>query len=237
VIEVLVVVAVIAILAAMLLPALSSAKATAIRVKCLSNLHQIGIALHSYVQDSQQYPGFGDPNVNSRSVYWDFKLLAYTAGSKEVFLCPGNVTTNNSSNNWTFRDPVVPCWPNRSYGYNAYGVSPYGFPGPMLGLDGKWTLSLTGRLIPKPMPESAVVAPCDMVGLTDYDPFVTDEDKDGDLHPDSLFALALTGRHTRGANSAFCDAHVEYAKTNRWTAAASRYRWNSDHEPHFEIHR
>ena len=240
-IELLIVIAIIAILAALLLPVLSKAKAAALRAKCTSNLHQIGIALRLYVDEFRKYPAFGYPgSALFRSNFWDNAVLAYAAGNQGVFLCPGSTGTNNDRViNWSLRDPKLGyIWPNRSYGYNAYGVGmgltePRPLPGGGPATLGLSPLAFSPGAGP-PVSESMVLAPGEMIAAADYDPFM-DDDGDGDLHPDWLRGLTLTGkRHARGTVVVFCDAHVEYAKTNRWTAntASARQRWNNDHQPH-----
>ena len=238
-IELLVVIAIIAILAAMLLPAISKAKFAAYRVHCASNLHQIGAALRLYVDEFQKYPVFGSsfgvpPSSDPRSNFWDFKLLTYTSGNKGVFLCPATRGTNKDVTiNWTIVDSVRVTWPNRSYGYNAAGVglSYVDFRSYPDNLGLSKTLETWPAFQPDYRRESEVIAPGDMIAAVDYDP-TNDDDRDGDFHPDAVYALTFDGaRHQRRASAVFCDAHVEYAKTNVWKSPGYRLRWNYDHQP------
>jgi len=70
-VELLVVIAVIALLAGFLLPVLSRSKASARRVKCVSNLHQLGVAAQMFWNDHDgDCFRFGPVRTNGGLLYW-----------------------------------------------------------------------------------------------------------------------------------------------------------------------
>ena len=106
-IELLIVVAILAILAGLLLPALNSAREKGRAAACLSNAKQIGIGYASYVSDNNDFmdPVLTSVNGSLGTPHWGMRLLGLDEVWRErkgkgyltsaVFRCPSMPTPNS----------------------------------------------------------------------------------------------------------------------------------------------
>jgi len=229
-IELLVVIAIIAILAALLLPALSKAKDQAQSLRCKSNLHQMGIALETYLSVYEKYPPhFGLANV--RGWQWEDELEPYfgVSWTNRNFQCPA------------YKGPVVADrtrFYSSSYAYNCDGSAR--LPS-MLGL--AWRDPSGGQY---PVPASRVIAPSDMIAFADTRMMkgsgALPEWPIYDIFPNDYIRLGVFGfgeydpiRHGKNYNVLFCDGHVTVIpRLSFITVTNIATSLNIDHQPHPE---
>ena len=95
----LMIIAVIAILAAMLLPALSQAKGRAQRINCVNNLKQVGLGFRVWALDNGDSNPMGVPTNKHGTAEWveggnafrHFQALSNELSTPKILACPSDV--------------------------------------------------------------------------------------------------------------------------------------------------
>lgn len=217
-IELLVVIAIIAILAGMLLPALAKAKAKAVRIKCNSNIRQLGIAIRMYADDN----GDKFPDCTGAVWPWDLPVQAANAfvkngGTRSILYCPGFSKQDNDTL-WSFTTGVT----NEIAGDNVQGYRVIGYAVAFKG---------AGRIVATNITESFNPKPWKMLDGTEINPGPAERvvSADGTLSQGSNEADRTRNRYTKidggwkghqaahlngllpaGGNRVMLDGHAEW---------------------------
>lgn len=203
-VELLIVVAILAILAALLLPALNRGRASALRVRCTSNLHQLGIATHLYWDENGGRAfRYRTHATNNGVLYWfgwiedgvetkrgfdptQGVIYPYLKG-RGVEQCPA---FNHASTAFKLKARGAAY----GYGYNHHLSAP------------KNTSAFSISIVPRP---SQTVLYADAAQVNTFQPPASP------IHPmlEEFYYVNNTEatahfRHNHKANADFCDGHV-----------------------------
>lgn len=203
--ELLVVIGIVALLAAILLPVLASARSSGRQTQCLSNQRQLGAALLLYTQDNDgRFPrGVAqyDPD------FWDVLLLPYLK-SRDVYCCPATITPH------IYEEMNPPVWPEhiaRGYALNSY----------LSEADKK---TAPGVFLSRVSYPATTIAFCEVSYLTNSDgsysrrPTLHHPDDAQSLIPDRFPPHVTHGfvggpgatRHRGGSHYTFVDGHIKW---------------------------
>jgi prepilin-type N-terminal cleavage/methylation domain-containing protein len=233
-IEILVVIAIIAILAALLLPALSLAKSKGLRVSCMNNLRQLGVACQVYMADNdgrlvENWPYAMAANLETncwmhgnmryaleatnQALLRAGKLFPY-ANNPNTYHCPADRSTANSA-------PRV-----RSYSMNSWMGSRY------MEVEGQYN-QRPYRTFVRDSELNAATPATLFVIADEHEVTIDDAFFLISMNDSQIFANYPATRHDRGYALTFADAHVEHFKIRDPSSKGPEYglsfnRTNSD---------
>lgn len=209
--EVLVIIAIIALLAALLIPAISQARARTETAGCQANLQRIGHGLSQLTADNggilpnSAYGSTTAPSNNHDSYKWMDAIAAYV-GSERTFLCP-------SDHGAKYRAALKLPDGETSIDYGSYGMNgAYRDPG-----DGQTPPRSTATA---PVRQSMIAAPSRTVWVADTNNREEANGSFGFTWANAATNPSITAtkprqlekiieRHQGRANALFCDGHVE----------------------------
>ncbi len=232
-------VAIIAILAGLLLPALSRGKAAAKATECRNNLHTMALAMQMYLGDFNAYPptigsgilGFGEKYGWLMQDDWKMLLVPFIGvkgdrfpereDTMRVLRCPQKVANEEGKRG------------EGQYAMNASGTAPF---------RSSFDLGIGGSgegWVRRPTVESQVRTPANLIAVGDILPGQTLGEMfstSGHFDPCSTNRASWPGASHGGgsANMLFADGHVESGRQTNWLSIANRHRWNNDGQPHPE---
>ena len=258
--ELLVVIGIIVVLAALVILAVGRGKQKSHRLQCISNLRQQGVALQGFVTDFHAYPLYRNVDYSGGaypggvhswlSVIEEYQLSGQ--GRKAL-----RVAFSNSTTHTIWRCPSKPAselasrtdathvtaTSSISYGYNAFGLR-RDQGSESLGLGGNVETS-AGYRVSRPITETDVLAPSRMIAIGDAfmggnGAIVDNRDRIermSDFHDDFGSMQRVYSRHQGRANVVFADGHVEELTLKslfEGVTDESLSRWNRDGKPHRE---
>jgi len=226
-VELLIVIAIIAILAALLLPAFARAKELSRRTACSQNLRQLSLALALYATDNRDVL----PLPQQRSGHWSEQLRRYYANPR-LLVCPtdqssasaisGTVLTNGD---FTPRSYLVNCFAD------YYATQMGQTNSPVIWKATPPFLQMKDSAIPHPSETAAFGEKADALTAFELNIF---QSPTGSYLGSLAESRHNTGRSARagGANFAMSDGHVYYIKWGESTCPLNRWavldRWRSD---------
>ncbi len=216
-VELLVVLAIISILAALLLPALRKAKEQAQATVCINNVHQLYVAMNLYTNDNDGYlpkennDGWGGPTNPLAPDGWIREMAQYVG-----------VKTNNVPYTSVFYCPI----PGTGAGMGAPGKWTYAMNEDLRDRDGMWNGTGRARRI------NDFISPADVMAFTEnsqytvvlYHDFWRDNGWFGDPTP----GQASPGHGGKGLPIGYLDGHAMFWRSRPAYATFStdtKYPW------------